>query len=214
MQTLYDYFCYNDDYYEAERIFLNLSKRLKEIHSNNMIVSNLSSKSIVFDENVDFVSQQEAYNFEVQKRENIIDFAKLMLGAFLSLSTGFRDFSNVSTEWFSENIDDICSSITIDDFPGEYFTNLFSGGNNEYFSDYLVQKEQKESLQGKSNVNSYKKVLSNSASSFYAPSYDESENNNMFDSSQKSALINKLFYPILLGCSLALIVLLIKLFGN
>ena len=64
-----------------------------------------------------------------------------MLLVFVSVFSWFWDFSNVSTEWFSENIDDICSSITIDDFPGEYFTNLFSGGNNEYFSDYLVQKE-------------------------------------------------------------------------
>ena len=214
MQTLYDFFCYNDDYYEAEHIFLNLSKRLKEIHDNNKIVLNLSSKSIIFDENVDFALQDEPTNFEVQKRENIIDFAKLMLGTFLSLSTGFRDFSNVSTEWFSENINDICSSITIDNFPNEYFTNLFSGGNNEYFSDFILKMKQEESLQGKGNVNSYKKVLSNSASNFYAPSYEENENNNLFDSSQKSALINKLFYPILLGCSLALIVLLIKLFGN
>ena len=210
MQTLKDYFSYNNDYSEINKIFYGLSKKMKDIHNDGMIIANFSSSSIVYDNDFNYEYKQIPNVFDVEKKNNNLSFAKLLLGTYLSLSTGFKDFSQVSTEWFQENIEEICSSITTDNFFSEYFLSLFVSGNNEYYCDYLDRKKQEATLGGETNTVAYKKVLSNSASAFYE--HDDEDELEIFDSSNKSALINEIFYPVLLFCFLVIIICFILIF--
>ncbi len=213
MQTLTDYFSYNNDYTEVGKVFYNLSKKMKEAHNNGMAILYFSSNNIIYDNGFKFAYQDNFNNYNVEKRENSLSFAKLMLGTYLSLSTGFKDFSNVSTEWFQLNLNDICSSVNQGNDFYNYFNNVFNLGSDEYYCDYLDKKMQERRLDGASNTNSYRKVLSNAASAFYEQS-DEEENSDLFDYNNKTALINKLFYPSLLFCSLIIIVSILYLFIN
>ena len=194
METLEQYFTYEKDYGKILKIYNNLSKELKNLHENNMIVPTISSKTIVYDDGFKFDNAIESLDIERVKRSNIVSLAKLMLGTYLSLSTGFKDFSGVDTEWFSNNLDEICNSISSDSFPKDYFYDLLQKGEDEYFNDYINKVKQNEGLSGKNNENNYKKVLSNSASNFYqeqTASYDEVE------IEKTKARLSILMYPLL-----------------
>ena len=208
MIDLGEYFSYNDENTDISSIFEELSRQLKIIHSHEMVVPNLSSKSISCDDDYRFVDIDEPYNFELQKKENIRSLAKLMLGTYLSIGNGFKDFSFVDDEWFSKNITDILKSISTDNFYDDYFESVFVDGNNEYYSDFIDRKRQDEDLNHRSNINGFKKVLRTAASSLYEE--EEYQENDI----QKNASINSIFYPLLIGSSLLitlLIVLLIKI---
>ena len=202
METLKEYFLSNDDYSDLPNIFSNLSRQLKVIHENDMVVPQLNSDKILF-ENNEFSYQYmgKPNNFELEKRKNIVAFSKMMLGTYLSLSTSFRDFSMIDDNWFIGNLDHILNSITADNFDKEYFHKVLHDGENIYYSDYLDRKDQSEALGGKGNTNTYKKVLATSASAFY-PSQDDKS-----DESKKSASMNYLFYPLILFCFTIAIVL-------
>ena len=216
MATLNSYFAYSDDYSEINNIYDKLSLELKKIHENGLIVSNYSSNNIEYGENgLSFNTISRPVNYEVEKRKNIVSNAKLMLGTYLSLSTGFTDFSSFPDEFFFNKIDEICSSITSDNFYPEYFYEVFKEGKNEYFCDFLARKKQERALNGASNVNSYKKVLTNAASSLY---YDNEEVvDSALDPNVKQANVHSLFYPILVVSSLLLVgvvIFLINYFMN
>ncbi|MBR1385280.1 MAG: hypothetical protein IJ568_00455 [Bacilli bacterium] len=194
METLEEYFAYEKDYGNILKIYYNLSKELKTLHENNMIVPIISSKTITYNDGFKFNNEIESLDIERGKRSNIVSLAKLMLGTYLSLSTGFKDFSGVDTEWFSNNLDEICNSIQSEDFPKDYFYELLLQGKDEYFNDYINKIKQNENLGGKSNVNIYKKVLSNSASNFYqeqTASYDDVEID------KPKARLSMIMYPLL-----------------
>lgn len=209
METLSQYFLYNNDYANVKNIFVNLSRQLKIIHEHEMIIPNLNSESIVVDDDFSFSKMEESDNFSLDQRRNMVSFAKIILGTYLSLSTGFKDFSNVNDEWFINNIDDICSSITDENFDSQYFKSVFLEGNNDYYSDYVDKKNQEESLSSKSNVQGYKKVLTNAASKLYQEQvFDEDD----LDIDQKKAAINSIFYPLLLGGALLFTLTLLIIF--
>lgn len=210
METLGNYFSYNNDYSEINPIYNELSQQLKEIHSNGKVVSDFSAGSIAYDAGSEFLAVGDPVNFEAEKRKNVVAFAKLLLGTYLSLSTGFTDFSNVDDSFFFENIDDICSSITADDFYPEYFYGVFKEGKNEYYCDFLARKQQEQALSGKQNEATYRKVLANAASSLYA---DNNESDDI-DLTKKQASVNTLFYPILIVGTLLILGLLIVLINK
>jgi hypothetical protein len=198
METLNQYFTYENDYSSLNDIFINLSRKLKFIHEDNMIIPRLNGDSILYDDGTfSFTDQESTDNVVVGKRKNIISLAKIMLGAYLSLSTGFKDFSNVDDAWFLENLEDICSSITSEDFERDYFRELLLEGKDEYYSDYYDRKKQNESLSERSNVQGYKKVLKTAASSLYEEQvFDEEDDLNI---EKKTASINIMYFPILIG---------------
>ena len=197
METLKEYFLSNNDYSNLPNIFINISKQLKIIHDNGMVIPLLNSDKIAVDNGeFSFQYMTEANNYELEKRRNITAFAKLMLGTYLSLSTNFNDFSSVDDNWFSQNIDSILNSITADNFDKEYFDEVFKNGEDTYYSDFLDRKRQSEELGGKGNINTYSKVLKNSASALYSSGDTEGNNEDL----KKSASINYLFYPAILLC--------------
>lgn len=117
METLNQYFSYNNDYSQLSRIFSQLYANLRVIHDNGMYVPNISANNIIYDENFAFSSMALSDNIELNKRENIVSLTKLFLGTYLSLPTGFRDFSSVDIEWFSNNIDEITSVVNDEAMP-------------------------------------------------------------------------------------------------
>jgi hypothetical protein len=172
-------------------------------------INNLSSTNILFDGNSFIFSDvNSSNNIELDKRKNIVSLAKLILGGYLSAANGFRDFSSVDDSWFIQNLDDICETITDDNFDQDYFYSLFTEGNNEYYCDYLERKKQSESIGGKGNIRSYKKVLSNAASNFYE---DQTEVDDL-SVEKKTAQVTPIFYPLLIGMSLATVLAMYLIF--
>jgi hypothetical protein len=196
METLNQYFTYENDYSNLNDIFIKISRQLKENHENNMIIPELTSDNIIYDENnISFAGIEETDNIVLGKRRNIISLAKIILGAYLSLSTSYKDFSQVNDEWFLENLEDICSTITSDNFDPDYFREVFFEGKDEYYSDYYDRKKQNESLSDKSNVQGYKKVLKTAASSLYQEQVFDEEDDLSIE--KKNASVSLLFYPLL-----------------
>ena len=198
METLNQYFTYENDYTNLNSIFINLSRKLKSVHEDNLIVPELTGDTISYDDDsFSFTYIEETDNVSINKRRNIISLAKIILGAYLSLSTGYKDFSSVNDEWFLDNLEDICSTITSDNFDANYFRELFLEGKDEYYCDYYDRKKQNESLSEKSNIQGYKKVLKTAASSLYQEQvFDEEDDLNI---DKKTASVSLMFYPLLVG---------------
>ena len=213
METLRTHFSYEKDLDSVPGLFENLSKQLKVIHSNNMVVPRINSDEIyLFDEGDDSLSFRTAKadsieEFEQMKRQNIVALAKLMIGTYVSSNTGFRDFSNESDEWFHLNFDDIFDTFTEKDFDREYFSSVLLEGNNYYYSDYLNRKRQSESLEGKQNIQGYKKVLRTAGSELYQDLEEEEE------IKEKAGNIQITFNPLLIGISLAIITVLLIMYA-
>jgi hypothetical protein len=213
METLHNYFIYNKDYPRMNSIFKDLSSKLEAIHDKNMIVSNLTSNGIIHDDNDSFFFETvvPSNNFEEDKKRNILDFSKLILGAFLSLEIGFRDFSKIDDSWVKDNCEEICDSIKSEEFESDYFKKVISNGKEEYYHDYLNNKRQNEELSGKGNVQSHKKVLANAASQFYMDMYKDENETQVDNNEKKSASLSTIFFPILLGFSIVFLLFVISM---
>ena len=85
-----------------------------------------------------------------------------------------------------------------DNFDKEYFYSVFFEGKDDYYSDYLDRKKQSESLQGKSNLQEFRKVLRTAGSSLYE---DQEEQ----EVKEKNANIQIAFNPLLIGLSLTIL---------
>ncbi len=211
METLKDYFSYEMDSSNIDGVIENLSRQMKIIHEHGLVIPSLSCDSVSFDNNFSFESMSKPINFEVEKKENIIALCKIMIGAYISIGSGFRDFSSLDSKWFSDNIGDICSSVAMSDYNTEYLSSIFLSGGDEYYSDFLDKYRQRERLSSRGSVQTYTKALRNAASEFYQdqsllPPESISEE-------KKNASINIIFYPLLVGSTLifALIVLLLNM---
>ena len=202
METLRTHFSYENDLDSASELFENLSRQLKIIHSNNMVVPSVNSDEIYLGESMAF-KPVHTDDFQIIKRQNIVSFSKLMIGTYLSIKTGFKDFSNVDDQWFVDNFDSIFQTINEENFDREYFSSVLLEGKDYYYSDYLDRKRQSESLEGKSNIQGYKKVLRTAGSELYQNLEDEIE------IKEKNANIKVTFNPLLIGISLAIITILL-----
>lgn len=203
---LRDYVMY--DNVDVSSLFNSLSKQLKVIHNNKYVVNNLNCEDIFVGDEIAFKKINSSDNFEQDQRNNIISLAKIMIGVILSRGTNFRDFSQVDTNWFVQNFDNIFSVINEENFDKEYFYSILIDGNNKYYSDYLNEKKNKQELSGKENVNSYKKVLTNAASSLYQGIYDDDTS----DFQEKKAAISASFNPLLLVGAMVIFLVLVLLF--
>lgn len=203
METLRTYFSYENDIDNVSELFENLSRQLKVIHANNMVVPNINSDETYLGESMAFRTVKAGEDFQAKKRQNIISFSKLMIGTYLSLKSGFKDFSNVDDSWFLDNFDTIFQTINEENFDKDYFYSVLKEGKDYYYSDYLDRKRQSESLEGKSNIQGYRKVLRTAGSELYQELDDEIE------IKEKNANIKITFNPLLIGISLAIITILL-----
>lgn len=209
METLREVYSYDNNLDEVVDVFEKISRELKIIHSNKMIVPDLNSKEIYFGESMFFKNIRQSDGFEAEKRKNILSLAKIMIGIYLSSGTGFKDFSLVNDEWFVDNLDTIFDTIKYEDFDKEYFSSIFLDGKNYYYSDYLDRKRQSEALQGNNNIHGFTKVLRNAGSNLYE---DLSDIENEEEVKEKNANIQISFNPLLIGISIAIITVLLIMF--
>lgn len=192
METMNQYFSYNSDC-DVASIFYKLYQDMKIIHSNGMFIPVIDSNHIVYDGEFSFGSMILSNNIDLDRRENILSLTKLFLGTYLSIPSGFRDFSFVDTEWFSQNMNDINSIIISEGYFPDYFNSVLLNGEDSYYNDFVDNQRRAQSLGDTSNVIGYKKVLNNAASKFYQDQADISDDNSIVE--KKTAFINYLFYP-------------------
>ena len=192
METLEQYFSYCKDC-DISFIFYQLYKKMKIIHSNGMYVPLVDSTHVFYDGDFSFDSISLSDDIASDKKRNILSLTKLFLGTYLSLSTEFRDFSSVNTDWFCQNMNDIDSIITGDDFLPEYFHSVFLDNADNYYCDFIDEWKKNRNSPGLNH--GYKKVLSNSGSKFYQ---DQPEPIKDVIVEKRAAFINYLFYPVLI----------------
>lgn len=194
--NLYQYFKSNGDYAGISSVYETVSRNLKSIHERGEYVPILNST---------FISGTDFSFFETEPTDdpdlminNNKCLARLILGTYFSLTNEFLDFSNAN--WDENTTRDLCASITADGFDYSYFESVLCEGSNEYYCDFLDKKRQTEALGNKSNVVAFKKVLSTAASALYDDqSVDDTE-----IIEKKSAFISVFYYPIIIGCSIAI----------
>ena len=132
-------------------------------------------------------------------------------GEILGTNTTFANLVNMQKEKliginineFISNFDSIFDAINEENFDKEYFSSVLLEGKNYYYSDYLDRKRQSESLEGKSNIQGYRKVLRTAGSELYQNLDDEIE------IQEKSANMHISFNPLLIGVSVAIIAVLV-----
>lgn len=207
METLREVYSYDNNLDDATEVFYKISRELKIIHANNMVVPNLNSNEIVFGDSMYFKNMRKSNNFEIEKRNNILSLAKIMIGVYLSSKNEFRDYSEVNDEWFVNNLDTIFEVFNYPDFDKDYFSSIFLEGNDYYYSDYIDRKRQSEALQGNNNIKGYTKVLRNAGSSLYE---DLCEIDNSIK--EKNANMQTAFNPLLIGISIAIVSILLIMF--
>ncbi len=200
METLKSYFLYEKNTDGVSEIYENLSRQLKAVHARETVVANMNSDEIVLDETPAFHPEMP-FNYPVEKRYNIKALAKMMIGTYLSLGTGFKDFSSVDDSWFIDNLDTIFDTIHEENFDKEYFASVFLEGKDDYYSDYLDRKRQAAALQGKSNEKGFVKELKTAASALYEDLSNQEENTN----EKTAANMQIAFNPLLIGISLAIV---------
>lgn len=190
VETLKQYFSYNKDC-DLPDIFFQLSRKMKIIHQNGMYVPVVDSDHIIVDNGFSFNDMSLSSDFVNDKKRNIEKLAKIFIGAFLSLETGFYDLSQVNDNWLLEHLDEINDTITADSYPRDYFDAVLLTHEDDYYCDYVEKIKNTSSL---SNTLAYRKVLSSAGSKYYQ---DQSEMP-VSTIEKKSAFINYLFYPILI----------------
>ena len=124
METLREHFSYEKDFDELPELFESLSRQLRIIHSNNMIIPRLNSDEIIMGGSMSYNPVRQEDINQNEKRRNLLDLNKIMIGTYLSLETGFRDFSQVDDNWFLENFDSIFDTIHHENFDKEYFYSV------------------------------------------------------------------------------------------
>lgn len=188
METLKEYFSHNSDC-DISSLFYKLSQSLKIIHSNEMIIPVIDSNHIKFEnDRFSFLEMKSSDNIEDDKKRNIRELTKLFLGTYVSLSTGFYDFSHTDTKWFEDNLEEINKIVTNDDYLPQYFSDVLLNNSNIYYCDY-VDNQRKKLSGGKSESLTYRKILSSATSGIF----NDDEPDICID--KKTAFVNYLFYP-------------------
>jgi len=186
METLGQYFSYNNDPEKIRDVYLSLDNQLKLIHSKGYSVD-ISSSTILYEDGLGFSKFHKGLT-EQQKKSNIEDLAKLAIGTYFSLPTGtFSDYTHLPNDYIKENFSFIEASILKSTENDEYYKEVLVHGKVEYYNDYLKNLKRAQP-QGKNNNNS--KVLS-----YYTP-----EGKAMVK--DEAAFINIIFYPILISLTL------------
>ena len=199
METLREYFTYNNDC-DISSIFYILSRKLKIIHENKMVVPVIDANHILCDNGFSFDRMQLPNNIEEDKENNVLSLAKLFLGAYISASTGFYDFSHTNDAWFVENMDDIAKVVSSENYFQGYFNQVLLEKKCTYYCDYIDQIKRTQNS-GIENTNQRRKVLRTSAGGITHENSNFNDNL-IFDdlaniTNKKSAFINHLYYPAL-----------------
>ncbi len=187
--TLRQYFEYNKNATNSdiEQIYYNLDSLMKHIHNRGYYVSKLDSDSIVLSNEKNYSLDEKPlftfsnidknYNFDHNCiANNISDLSKLAVGTFISIETGFSDYSKLDSRYVSENFDEMSYFVP----NSEYYRNVIIDKNTTmYYSDFINQKNSG----GKDN--SRQMVKANNYGKMYVPD-------------EESAFVKIVFYPVLI----------------
>ena len=209
METLKEKFIYEFNPDNLADMFEKLFRKLHAIHFDGKYIPNLSMANIAFDDNnnVHLVNATPIENVKEIKGQNIRALAKIMIGCYLSQGTLFNDLSYTDDSWFVDNLDTIFQCINYPSVDKEYFYSIFVDKKDEYYSDYLNNKREHNSLAGLQEKG-FVKTLKTAASMLYNDNSKELEQ----DIQQKdetnwkmSAKLHTAFNPLLIGVSIATI---------
>lgn len=199
-ETLRQYLTYNKGTSEIEQIFCNLDSQLKYLHSNGYYVSELSSDTILLEQNKNssrdnqpvfmFSMISKSRNIETDASNNIIDLSKLAIGAFISIDNGFCDYTKIDSSYIRKYFDEMAIYIP----NSEYFRGVILEGNTlTYYGDFLQQ----ELSGGKGN--SVQKVKANNYGKMYV-------------NDDESAFVQIVLYPVLIVTIIAIVAILSRFF--
>ncbi len=187
-ETLRQYLTYNKDPEIIENIFYNLDLQMQYLHGQGYYVNELNSDAIIFRSNNSFVfaSINKGRDISKERHDNIVDFAKLFMGAYISIENGFCDYSCLDTNYIKKNFDSIKWLIP----NSEYFEDVIVNDDTSMYYNTYINK-----LSGNSKGNSRQMVKATVQGKLY--SYDED-----------SAFVKIIFYPVMLVSFIVIILLL------
>lgn len=187
METLGQYFSYNNDPEKIREVFISLDNQLKVIHSKGYSVD-ISSSTIVYENGLGFSKFNKGLT-PSQKKANIEDLAKLAVGTYFSLPTGsFSDYTHLPNEYIRNNFSLMEDSILKFNESDNYYRDVLVDGRTMYYSDY-IDNLKKSAPQSKNNS----RVLSYSTPEGKAMSKRDD-----------AAFIDLAFYPILITITIIL----------
>lgn len=190
-ENLEQYLTYQKSEENLEKIFYILSILLEQIHKKGYQVEQLNAKTITIENGIPSFTILYKNKF-LEKNRNIEDLSKIMIGAFLTLQSGFSDYTRLPVSYLRENYNVFEKAIESKYFNKAYFKNIIVNGEYEYYHKFIekskndisneMSKENQKTLQKS-------KVLPNNVGKLYT----FEENND-----RMSAFINVIFYPTLL----------------
>lgn len=199
-ETLRQYLTYNKNADEIEQIFYNLDNQLKYLHIRGIYVNELNSDTIFLEKNKNdsddnqavfmFSSLAKSKNIEKDASNNIVDFSKLAIGAFISIDNGFCDYTNLDSNYIKKYFDEMSYYIPNE----EYFRDVVMDNNTTiYYSDFINNKK----TGGKGNSNQMIK----------STAYGK-----MYVNDDESAFVQIVLYPVLIVTIISIIAILSRFF--
>ena len=180
---------------ELPKKFEELSKTLEYINSKGAVVYPLNSDTTGYD-SPEFSRLKRPMNFEEERKGNIVSLGKLMVGCFVSNETGFKDFSNVDSEWFKNNENGIFDCFHVKPlFENDVNSERSLSEEIAYYHVYLKRKRQAEKLKGASQNKGVAKALINPH--FKGMTDDETLN--------AAAKMHTSLSPLIIGISIAIL---------
>lgn len=198
MESLRSYFAYNKDYDELPALFYSVSKALKSLHDKRKCVGFLSSDNILLEDGV--VDFSDVVDFQDEKKsENLRSLSKIILGSYVSLSSGYRDFSSVDDEWIKNNFYGIQGMLQMTTLPAEFLERSLLSGVSEYYHNY-------SDLEKDMGISSSKAITKSLRKASYSLA-NESIGENVYE--RKSAFASTLIYPTIIVALIILIIIFI-----
>lgn len=197
-ETLRQYLTYNRDTNEIAQIFYNLDNQLKYLHRKGIYVNELNSDTIFLEENKNnsndnqavfmFSTLAKSKNIEKDISNNVVDFSKLAIGAFISIDNGFCDYTNLDNNYIKKYFDEMACYIP----DAEYFRDVvINNDTTVYYSDFINNKN----MGGKGNA--VQMIKSNAYGKMYV-------------NDDESAFVQIVLYPVLIVTIISIVAILSK----
>ncbi len=185
METLGQFFSYNNDPETVRDVFLSLDNQMKLIHERGYSVD-INSSSIVYENGLGFARFKPNLT-EEERKNNVVDLAKLAVGTYFSLPTGsFSDYTHFPNDYIKDNFAIMETCILPATDNDNYYRDVLVNGSSAYYNDYLKELKARNSQNHTPHSNS--RVLS----------YSTQEGRAMTnDNNKEAAFISIAFYPIM-----------------
>ena len=189
--------------FDLDEAMMSLSSKLKDMHARNEVP--VIKPNLIFYDGKDysFAPSVVEDNVNAYSHDNVVKLTKLLLGCYFSSqgNIGFVDYSNFSNEDLLKTQDNGSSFVSVVPYPDfqEYATALFNGEEVGYYCDYVARKNNSQDMA----MNSQGIALSlRNGNKADAAGFDWKKSNNQ-DNQKIGANVTPIFFPLLIGLSLA-----------